>query len=319
MLENDREGLQSFLSSPELYGNKDTCPWVMNAAAFREFWGKLFRVLALHRVPLAAKREAMFRAAQGDPLPDVFFDMLGVDDCLPLRDGVLYVPDRHSAWILLNEILADQDYAFPTSCRNPRIIDCGAHCGVAVYFFKSRYPDAVITCFEPLESLRSLLHKNILANEYENVDVQPYALAGGEGKAKFYTVQRDSMAGSLGTRRQEYEDDLIEIEVTTVRLSDYLNEPVQMLKLDVEGAELEVLCECRHKLGMVENIFVEYHEDGANKYDGKLPRVLSILDEAGFMCRVDTPRGETSRQGVACVGKPYSISIWGRRVPGAQE
>jgi FkbM family methyltransferase len=51
------------------------------------------------------------------------------------------------------------------------------------------------------------------------------------------------------------------IPVETVRLGDTINRlsHVDLLKLDIEGTELEHLSETEHRLGRVARIVVEYH------------------------------------------------------------
>lgn len=66
----------------------------------------------------------------------------------------------------------------------------------------------------------------------------------------------------------------------TTRLSKYLMQKVSFLKLDIEGAEYEVLHECRELLGNVQNIFVEYHSFADKKQE--LSGILKILENAGF-------------------------------------
>jgi hypothetical protein len=77
--------------------------------------------------------------------------------------------------------------------------------------------------------------------------------------------------------------------VPTVRLRDYLNEPVEFLKLDIEGAEIDVMLDCADKLGEVAQMFVEYHG-----FAGKASRLLELLtaiEEAGFSVYVEQEHG----------------------------
>ena len=56
-------------------------------------------------------------------------------------------PDRHSLWVVMEEVLLREEYYFDIEIPNPRILDCGSHVGLAIYYFKSLYPEAVITGF----------------------------------------------------------------------------------------------------------------------------------------------------------------------------
>jgi hypothetical protein len=70
--------------------------------------------------------------------------------------------------------------------------------------------------------------------------------------------------------------------VPAVRLRDWLAEPVDLLKLDIEGAETAVLADCADRLAGVARLFVEYH--GAAGAPQTLHAVLALLDAAGFRC-----------------------------------
>ena len=108
---------------------------------------------------------------------------------------------------------------------------------MAIYYFKSLYPKAKITGFEPVPHIRELALENIQQNNYADVEILPYALSDTEEKKTFFISKTYSMAGSLTTRRRHFHDEVTEIPVECRRLSPYLQEPIHFLKLDVEGAE----------------------------------------------------------------------------------
>jgi hypothetical protein len=62
-----------------------------------------------------------------------------------------------------------------------------------------------------------------------------------------------------------------------------LEEPVDFLKLDVEGAELKVLRDLaeNRKLRLVQQMIIEYHYDRLN-LENSLAELLQILEQAGF-------------------------------------
>jgi hypothetical protein len=71
--------------------------------------------------------------------------------------------------------------------------------------------------------------------------------------------------------------------VRTVRLSDYINEDVDLLKLDVEGSEMAILEDlmAADKLERVRQIIGEYHHHVKPDED-RLGEFLSLLERAGF-------------------------------------
>jgi hypothetical protein len=66
--------------------------------------------------------------------------------------------------------------------------------------------------------------------------------------------------------------------VETVKLSAFITQNIDILKLDVEGAEIEVLKECRDQLPLVNHLFVEFH---ATK-DRRPEELVTLLLNAGF-------------------------------------
>ncbi|MFM6944272.1 MAG: FkbM family methyltransferase, partial [Bacteroidota bacterium] len=63
-------------------------------------------------------------------------------------------------------------------------------------------------------------------------------------------------------------------------LTGYLQEPVDFLKLDIEGAEFEVLKSIKDYLSNITNLFIEYH--GAFTQTNELVEILGMIQKAGF-------------------------------------
>jgi FkbM family methyltransferase len=163
--------------------------------------------------------------------------------------------------------------------------------------------------------LCDLARKNVARNGWAHVEILPCALAAAGGRATFHRSRNWSMAGSLSTHRAELGDDLDPIEVECVPLSDYLQGPVDFLKLDIEGAEDAVLDEAAPMLGNVRNLFCEFH-DGPGFARGRIAKILGILDAAGFDVEIGKSHNyqETSRvRPLAHVGGAASMVIWARR------
>jgi hypothetical protein len=59
-----------------------------------------------------------------------------------------------------------------------------------------------------------------------------------------------------------------------------LNKEIDLLKIDIEGAEYEVIKDCKDKLKFIKNLFVEYHSTFEDQH--KLVEILSIINDAGF-------------------------------------
>jgi FkbM family methyltransferase len=166
-------------------------------------------------------------------------------------------------------------YAFVPRAPEPRILDCGANIGVASLYWSRTVRNARITAFEPDPVLAAMLRRNLIrcgANEVEIVEAAVWQEAGSMG----------FLAGSPDAGRLELAGG--GERVRTVRLRDYLGDPVALLKLDIEGAEVEVLRDCADRLALADHVFVEYHSfDGQPQH---LDEVVSILTRAGFRLHI---------------------------------
>ncbi len=283
-------------------------------AEFDSTWSK-FAPLATER-PGLADSIAAARAALSDPagVPDAIMGLLCDGERLILPGATLEFPDRRSLWVVLHEILIEEEYFFESRAAAPRILDCGSHFGLATYYFKRLFPEARITAFEPLPRLHAMAKRNAESNAYRNVDVLPYALGASDAEVTFHVSDSDSMAGSLTERRRDIGDHLVPITVEGRRLSAYLDEPVHYLKLDIEGSEDVVLEEAAPKLGNVQHLFCEYHH-GAGLSPDRLPKILALIESAGFDMQAGKSYAyhESTRiRPMRYVDKPYSLILWAR-------
>jgi FkbM family methyltransferase len=171
-------------------------------------------------------------------------------------------------------IFDQQIYKFQARTDAPLIIDGGANVGLNVLYFKRLFPKSRVLAFEPDPDVFEVLTKNCAAFQLQDVDLIPKALWIQD------TVVRFDRDGADAGRIMMDSDWLQAIEVHACRLRDYLNQPVDLLKLDLEGAEVEVLLDCADALDQVDKIVVEYHS--YKDQPQKLHLVTQVLHDAGF-------------------------------------
>jgi FkbM family methyltransferase len=165
-------------------------------------------------------------------------------------------------------------YEFETESAKPYIIDCGANLGLSVYYFSKLYPTAEIVAFEPEEAIFNVLDANLKTYQLKNVTAYKKAVWDSETTLEFFTDK--GMGGSVTNVFSKQKPTLIE----TLMLSSFMNKKVDMLKMDIEGAEYTVLKSCAHLLKNVQHLFVEYHSF-INKPQ-QLDDLLLLLKNAGF-------------------------------------
>ncbi len=190
--------------------------------------------------------------------------------------------------VLFREVFLRGVYFFSSTKTTPRIIDCGGNIGTATLFFKWLYPNAVITTFEPDPETYQTLVKNIEANDLINVTTHNVALGAIDGSVPFYID--NSIAGSpkMSTRPLEETDKNRTISVPMKRLSAYITEHIDYLKIDTEGAETDMINELYTSgaLEHVNEIGIEYHHHLGGAASG-LAQLLGPLENAGFDYKLD--------------------------------
>ena len=211
--------------------------------------------------------------------------------------GFDVVLDRFESlyWIFI-EIFINENYYFKTDTKTPFIVDGGSNIGLSVLYFKFLYPDSKILAFEPHPDAAKTLKKNIEANHLAGVTVVEGALGLKEGELILATDVSSTSAtvydeffkrqGSIRRKGVEETDFQKQMRVRSYRLSGYVSEKVHFLKLDVEGAEADILKELdtsgaiRH----VDQVAMEYHQFSSST--NKLSVVADILERNGydFLC-----------------------------------
>jgi len=191
----------------------------------------------------------------------------------PLR----YV-DSASFAFMYEEIFRQGIYEFESKKDNPLIVDAGANIGLSIIYFKRLFPAAKIIAFEPDSHIFSVLKDNVSAYQLDNTVLINKALWKEETTLSFHSEGAD--AGRLDKNREGSKNELVETDL----LSKYLNQQVDMLKIDIEGAELEVLLECKNELRNIKNIFIEYHSFKDSPQ--QLGHLLDILKQNGFRYQI---------------------------------
>jgi FkbM family methyltransferase len=165
-------------------------------------------------------------------------------------------------------------YRFTTTEENPRIIDCGASVGLCVCYFKQLYPKSNIVAFEPDPQIFEVLKRNCASWGAHDVELIPKAVWTREA-----TVPFPSNARASGRIDEDATGEHVH-RVPTCRLRDYLAQRVDFLRLDIEGAEVDVLLDCADLLGNVHNLAVDYHS--VFKRPQRLDELMALLTRAGF-------------------------------------
>ena len=212
------------------------------------------------------------------------------------------------------QIFQNRCYDFPCIYEDPRIIDCGANIGIGVRYWLRKFPKARLTAFEPDSDLFATLGKNVAETESKNVTLHNAAVWKEDTTLEFCSTGVET--GHLTTTQSPQEGTMTKVKA--VRLGQFLNEPVEFLKIDVEGAETDVIVDSADQLVNVKRIWLEYHS--FLDQPQRLAEILDVLQQKGFRYHIVTESvSEQPLQRVdASYGMDQRLNIWayqGERFP----
>ena len=163
-------------------------------------------------------------------------------------------------------------------------LDLGAQSGFySLLLSKLVGPSGTVVAFEPLPANFRILRENVEMNGVKNVFVREEAVMAESGVFELEVPKKDSslLAGPLAG-----DDDPTTAVVPAISLDAFAREicrPIDFIKMDVEGAESDVLEGARDVLNICHpTMLIELHN-----MDGRNPRhdVVSCLGGMGYSIR----------------------------------
>ena len=157
------------------------------------------------------------------------------------------------------QVFIAREYDLSLHSRDPKfIIDGGANVGCASVFFAQRYPNAAVYAIEPENSNYKVLARN--AKHYRNITPIEAAIWNEDTFVEIanpldekwsFRVQSSSRNSSSCVRA-----------VTIASLMDEAGvDRVDILKLDIEGAEIDVFdAKCKEWIDRIDVIVIELHD-----------------------------------------------------------
>ena len=191
---------------------------------------------------------------------------------------------------LYASIFDEKIYDFSTTNPTPNIIDAGSNIGIATLFFKNKYPGAKILCFEPDPYNFPVLQKNIILNNLNNVTTIEAALAKNTGFTSFYgeiDSCADTRGNSISKLWGQQRTTTKTATVKAVQLSSYINHEIALLKMDIEGAEQQVIEDITEKLFLIKTLIIEVHEAQKVYFDNNLQTICNILQNNNFNITIE--------------------------------
>lgn len=165
--------------------------------------------------------------------------------------------DRHQ----VKAILQGKNYPIPIlrDFHLKLIVDVGAYVGATALYFRARYPDAHIVCFEPFPESYSLLVKNV--SKDNNIETFPFGLLNCAFRASRIYRGKGGEACTCSLYKYLYIKGEILEDIDIIRARDALapHSHIDLLKIDTEGCEFQILDDLVGK--SISLIMLEFHSE----------------------------------------------------------
>jgi len=212
--------------------------------------------------------------------------------------GVYRVEERHRA-MMLRRVR-----------EGATILDVGAHIGYYTLLFSKRAgAKGKVIAFEPSTETHERLLENISLNDLHNITTVKAAASDRAGSA----VINLAAGANTGSTSLHFDSGAVDTEqVETVVIDDYLRQhaidAVDLIKIDVEGHELQVLKGLRRTLAApaatAPEIFIEVNENTLASAGTRVAAIFEELGAADYEAHRIVGAGETRRE-----PEPFSDSL----------
>lgn len=191
--------------------------------------------------------------------------------------------DRLMIWEIWNAKAYD-DKHLPIG-EEDTVVDIGAHIGAFSVRAARLAHHGHVFSYEPSSKNFSMLMKNRLLNEANNLYVEESAVSGRNGRMTLFTPAGNPIMGSLLQGTSAHSET---VNVTTIPdiIATQRIARIDLLKMDVEGAEYDILFNCPDEtLAKIQRVVMEYHEFAGEKRN-RLD-LARLLEKQGFHVLVE--------------------------------
>jgi len=204
-----------------------------------------------------------------------------------VQGNKIFLDDEDCLQLSVNEITEPvETKLFNDIIKNGEVlVDVGANIGYfTLLMAKLSGSSGKIFSFEPENKNFEILEKNVKINNYQNVVLEKKGVSDRNGVNKFFLSSKNTGMHSL----QKIRDDSKEVKIDVIKLDDYfftldLVEKISLIKIDVEGAEFQVLNGMKTILKNKNlKLLIEFIPDHLKKHGTNPSDVLKILEDNDF-------------------------------------
>jgi len=177
------------------------------------------------------------------------------------------------------EVFVDLNYEDPRDTGHPvrRIVDCGANIGCSCLYWARAYPGCQVEAFEPHPVHLELLRENLRRNHLED-QVRVHAVAVGVRAGQAFLSEQ-----GLSSRVADAPQAAGHHRIDVVDFFEMVGpEPIDLLKLDVEGSEYALLADARFLSLRATTVVLEWHPTPAYPAESGRAWCQARLEQAGY-------------------------------------
>ncbi len=203
---------------------------------------------------------------------------------IKIHGNKIWYNDRKSLFYQYYEIYCKKYYDLPIQFDSSyRILDCGANIGLSALRIHHNQPELKIICYEPDRTVFEKLQYNTSKVPKENIQLINAGVYINNGKVQFVADGKDG-----GRVSDEVSNNTEEIEVVDLKEIMKESSPIALIKMDIEGAEHEVLPYIKSEITKVQYFFLEFHQLKGTK--NNLANLMQPFENAGFNYVIDIPK-----------------------------
>ena len=165
------------------------------------------------------------------------------------------------------------------------VVDIGAHIGAFAVRASRLAHRGQVFAYEASRKNYAVLKENRQLNGLENLHIENSAVSDRRGRMPFYTPAQNGGLGSLLQTTSIFMEAVQAIPFADI-IAEHGIEQIDFLKLDVEGAEYDILLNCPDEtLAKVRRVVMEYHEFKGDKRNHQ--DLVNLLNSQGFIVVVE--------------------------------
>ena len=140
------------------------------------------------------------------------------------------------------------------------IVDCGGNAGATACFLARAYPEARILSFEPSAGVYAYHRENTA--QFPQIEGHPFGLSNEDQSITLYGGRESTVTQS--TTRNSYTTDIAEtvhLRDARAALKELGVQQIDILKIDTQGAELQIMRALADLIPQCSVIYAEYHSE----------------------------------------------------------